>query len=263
MDMGLAGRHVFVAASSGGLGLATAIGFAREGADVVINGRDADRLEQARLAVDSAGTGKVLALVGDVSDPAVLDRVTTAALDAFGTIDVLVNNAGGPPPGPFDALDDSHWQTAVDLTLMSAVRLTRAFLPGMKAQRWGRVVNISSFGVKQPVPGLTLSNAIRMAVLGWSKTLSGQVAADGVLVNTICPGWTRTGRVDSLFAARAKAENRSVAEIEAQITANIPMGRLGTPEEFAKMAVFLGSEAASYMTGVAVQVDGGTVQGYM
>ncbi|RME65083.1 MAG: SDR family oxidoreductase [Alphaproteobacteria bacterium] len=257
MDLGLKGKAVIVMAGSQGLGLATARGFAREGARVTICARSADGLAKAAALI-----GDCLTVEADVTKADDIAGVIATAAQAHGDADVLVNNAGGPPPGAFQDLDDAAWAKAVDLTLMSAIRATRLVLPAMRAKGFGRIVNISSFGVKTPVPGLTLSNSIRMAVLGWAKTLANQVAKDGVTVNTVCPGWTRTDRVTSLLAARAKAEKRTPEAVEAEITATIPMGRMGTPEDVANMVVFLGSAAAGYVTGAAVQVDGGAVQAY-
>ncbi len=257
MDLGLKGKAVIVMAGSQGLGLATARGFAREGARVTICARSEDGLRQAAAAI-----GDCLALQADVTKAEDIARVVDSAAKAHGDADILVNNAGGPPPGLFVDLDDAAWAKAVDLTLMSAVRATRLVLPAMQAKGFGRIVNISSFGVKTPVPGLTLSNSVRMAVLGWAKTLANQVAKDGVTVNTVCPGWTRTDRVTALLGQRASNEGRAAAAIEAEIAASIPMGRMGTPDEIANMVVFLGSAAAGYVTGAAVQVDGGAVQAY-
>ncbi|AXU20914.1 SDR family oxidoreductase [Novosphingobium sp. ERN07] len=254
MDLGLKDRTVLVCAGSQGIGLATARGFHHEGARVAICARDPDQ-----LALAAAQMPGCLALVADLADPAQITGLADTVAAQFGPVDVLVNNAGGPPPGLFDTLDDARWEAATNLTLMSAVRMTRAVLPAMRARRWGRIVNISSFGVKQPVPNLTLSNSLRMAVLGWAKTLSQQVAADNVLVNTVCPGWTRTGRVEKLLGP-GDADGPSAAE--AAILADIPLGRFAEAEEIASLAVFLGSEVASYMTGTAIAVDGGVAKGY-
>ncbi|MBI1181766.1 MAG: SDR family oxidoreductase [Alphaproteobacteria bacterium] len=249
MDLGLGGRSALVMASTRGIGLATAQAYHREGANVTICGRDRAALDAAAATMPGAA-----AVAGDVTDPAALERIFAAATDAFGSPEILVVNAGGPPPGAFDSLDDAAWTKAVDMTLMSAIRAARLALPAMRERRWGRIVIVSSYGVKQPVPGLTLSNSVRMAVLGWAKTLARQVAGDNILVNTVCPGWTRTDRVRKLVSGDAAAE--------ARIEAGIPLGRMGEPGEIANLAVFLGSAAASYMTGTAVQVDGGLVEGY-
>lgn len=249
MDLGLSGRSVLVMAGTRGIGFAIARGFHGEGAAVTVCGRDS-----AALAMAAAALPGILTVQGDVTDADDLARVVTAATERFGAPEVLVVNAGGPHAGAFEALDDAAWHKAVDLTLMSALRATRLVLPAMRVRKWGRIVIVSSFGVKQPVPGLMLSNSVRMAVLGWAKTLARQVADDAILVNTLCPGWTRTDRVTRLLDGDTDAETR--------ITATIPLRRIGEAGEIANLAVFLGSEAASYMTGTTIQVDGGLVEGY-
>lgn len=257
MELKLENKNVLVTAGSKGIGLATASGFHKCGAKVTICGRSQDALDAAAALMPGC-----LALTGDVSRAEDIERVVAAATQEFGGIDILVNNAGGPPPGLFVDLSDEDWDKAVELTLKSVIRATRLVLPHMRAQKWGRIINISSTGVKQPVPGLTLSNSIRMAVLGWAKTLANQVAADNVLVNTVCPGFTQTDRIAQIFEQQSAASGKSIEEISATLAAQIPMQRIGQPEEIANLAVFLGSDAASYMTGTSIQVDGGSVQGF-
>jgi 3-oxoacyl-[acyl-carrier protein] reductase len=257
MKLGLEGRSVLVMAGSKGIGLASARAFHAAGARVTICARGEQALQTAAAAMPG-----VLAIRADATDPADITRVVAEATRTFGPVEVLVNNTGGPPAGLFEALDDAAWAAAVEGTLMSAIRVTRAVLPAMRAARWGRIVNISSSGVRQPVPGLTLSNSVRMAVLGWAKTLAGQAAADGILVNTVCPGWTLTDRVTQLLCDRSGASGRSEAELAAEIAADIPLGRMGRAEEVANLVLCLGSEAASYITGTAIPVDGGAVKGY-
>lgn len=252
MKLGLQGKSVLVTAGSQGIGFACARGFHDEGARVTISGRGNAALDKAAAMMPGCRT-----VPGDVTDPADIARMVEAA----GPVDILVNNAGGPPAGMFDQLGDEDWAKAFELTLMSAVRASRLVLPHMRAQRWGRIVTISSYGVKQPVPGLTLSNALRMAALGWAKTLARQVGPDNVTVNTVCPGWTRTARVESLVGQRAAAAGGADAALDA-IVRDIPLGRLGEPDEIANLVLFLGSEAASYITGTAIQADGGIVEGY-
>ncbi len=257
MKLGLENKTVLVMAGSKGIGLASAKGFLAAGARVAICGRSQDNLDAAAAQMPG-----VFAQAADVSKVQDVDQLMAAVAENLGGIDVLVNNAGGPPPGAFEELSDDDWAAAVQLTLMSVVRATRAVLPHMRAQKWGRIVNISSYGVKQPAPNLTLSNSIRMGVLGWAKTLSNQVAADNILVNTVCPGMTRTDRVTAILDAQSKATGKSTEELAAAITAQVPMGRIGEAEEIANLAVFFGSEASSYITGTAVQVDGGAAQSY-
>lgn len=257
MELNLENKTVLVTAGSKGIGLATALGFHNGGAKVAICGRSQDKLDAAAAQMPGC-----LALIGDVSKSQDIDRVVNAVTAEFGGVDVLVNNAGGPPPGLFEDLADEDWNKAIELTLMSVIRATRLVLPHMRSQKWGRIINISSSGVKQPVPGLTLSNSIRMAVLGWAKTLANQVAGDNVLVNTVCPGFTNTDRVTQILEQQSAASGKSTEEIAAAIATQIPMQRIGEPEEIANLAVFLGSEAASYITGTSIQVDGGSVQGF-
>lgn len=254
MELGLKDKVVLVTAGSQGIGLATAQGYHREGARVAICARNAENLAAAAATMPGC-----LALQADVSDADQIAAMTAEVAAKLGPVDVLVVNAGGPPPGLFADLDDDAWMAATNLTLMSAVRMTRAVLPAMREKRWGRIVVISSVGVKQPVPNLTLSNSIRMAVLGWAKTLAQQVAADNVLVNTVCPGFTRTARIAQLVGPSGP-DGPSPAETA--IASQIPLGRIAEAEEIAGLAVFLGSEVASYMTGTAIAVDGGAARGY-
>lgn len=262
MDLGIENKTALVAASSAGLGRATALGLAREGARVAICGRDTERLAEAETAIrDETGT-EVLAVCMDLSIAEDIDRFVREVLERFGAVDILVNNAGGPPPGLFWETDDQEWQKAFELTLMSSLRLTRAVLPIMRQQKWGRIINITSTTVKQPINELLLSNSLRLGVVGWAKTLSNQLAKEGILINNVCPGWNLTERVTRLTEARAANNSTSAAAEQAAIAADIPMGRLGTPEEFANLVVFLASERASYITGTTIQVDGGSVAGY-
>ena len=255
MDLKLENKSVLVTAGSKGIGLATARGFHKAGARVAICGRSQENLDAAVALMPDC-----IAFAGDVSNAEDIDRIVSSVSEKFGGIDILVNNAGGPPPGLFVDLDDSDWAKAVELTLMSVVRTTRLVLPHMQKQKWGRIINISSSGVKQPVPGLTLSNSIRMAVLGWAKTLANQVGPDNILVNTVCPGFTNTDRVTQILQSQSAATGKSTDEIAKGVAAQIPLRRIGEPDEIANLAVFLGSEAASYITGTAIQVDGGSVQ---
>lgn len=252
MNYDLRGKSVLVTAGSQGIGFACARGFSDEGARVTICGRGEEALAAAAALIPNC-----IAVQGDVTDPADIARVVAAA----GPIEVLINNAGGPPAGPLDQLTDEDWVKAFELTLMSAVRTTRLVLPHMRAKRWGRIITVSSFGVKQPVPGLTLSNSLRLATLGWAKTLSREVGGDNVTVNTVCPGWTETVRVTALLEQQADTPG-GVEEALASIVERIPLKRLGQPHEIANLVVFLASEAASYITGTAIQVDGGIVEGY-
>ncbi|WP_425155112.1 SDR family oxidoreductase [Candidatus Palauibacter sp.] len=257
MDFGIEDRVALVAASSQGLGRAVAEELAAEGTHLVMCARGEEALAEAVASADGRGPGEVLGIPVDLSEPAQVAALAEAALDRFGRVDILVNNAGGPPAGPFEAHDAAAWQAAVRLNLESALQLTRAVLPGMKERGWGRILNITSIAVKEPVDGLILSNSVRAAVTGFAKSLSNEVAAFGVTVNNVLPGFTRTARLDELAAVRAEAGGISTEEVEAGWNAAIPAGRLGEAREFAAVVAFLASERASYVTGVSVAVDGG------
>ena len=263
MELGLKGRVAIIAASSRGLGRACALELAAEGASVVICAREAQRLAATADDIRAATAASVLALTVDLTDAAQIQHLVQQAVDRYGRIDILVTNNGGPPAGFFNDFDDEAWLRAHLQTLLSAVRLIRAVLPTMQAQGWGRIINITSVSVKQPVGNLLLSNVYRPGVVGLAKTLSAQVAAQGITVNNVAPGYTRTDRVLELVQARAAAEGRQVEEILAETVAGCPMQRLGEPEELAALVAFLASERASYITGATIQVDGGYVQGLL
>jgi 3-oxoacyl-[acyl-carrier protein] reductase len=260
MDLGLRGRVAIVAAASKGLGRATAMELAAEGARVVICARNAETLADTRDAIVEATRAEVHAVEADVSTMEGIERVASAAERTFGAVDILVNNAGGPPSGPFESHDWARWEEAVNLTLRSAIELTRLVLPGMRERKWGRVLNVTSIAVKQPVDGLMLSNSIRSAVTGWARTLANEVARDGVTVNNILPGYTATDRVEQLNAATAAREGISAEEVRRRSEQQIPMRRLGDPREFAALAAFLVSDRASYITAQSIAVDGGWIR---
>jgi 3-oxoacyl-[acyl-carrier protein] reductase len=262
MDLGLKGKVVIVLASSAGLGKSTALGFVEEGAKVIITGRDAERLAKAKQEIVNKTRSDVDTYQMDVTKAEDIDKLVSYVVEKYGTVHVLVNNAGGPPPGVFWETDDDAWNKAYELTLMSSVRTSRAVLPFMRKQKWGRIINITSSTVKQPIDQLLLSNSLRLSVVGWAKTLSNQIANEGILINNVCPGWTTTERVEQLTEARAKNNQTSADQELEAIASTIPMGRLGTPEEFANLVVFLGSERASYITGVSIQIDGGSTAGF-
>jgi 3-oxoacyl-[acyl-carrier protein] reductase len=260
VETGLKGKSVLVAAASKGIGKASALGFLREGAKVTICARDAGVLLRARDELVAATGGGVVAVQADVTVPDQLAAVVDAARAAHGPIEVLVNNAGGPPTGHHNEITDEQWAQAFQQTLKSAVNLTELVLPEMQAAKWGRVINISSYSVKQPIDNLMLSNSLRLAVLGWAKTLANEVAAQGVLVNTVCPGWTDTDRVGGMLQHRSEVSGMSVDAVREGIAATIPLGRIARAEEVANAVVFLGSELASYITGTTILVDGGAAK---
>ncbi len=263
MDLGLRGKTALVAAASRGLGKAVALALAQEGANVVMFSRDAAAIAAAAREVQDAADGgaQVVGLAADATRLDDLERVVHRADERFGGVDVLYNNAGGPKPGMFDTLSDEDWQAAVELNLLSAIRLTRLCLPHMKANHWGRVITGTSSSVKQPLPTLMLSNSVRSATTAWSKTLADQVAADGITVNTVAPGRIDTERVRQIDADVAQRTGRSVDEVERDALKTVPMGRYGEPAEFGAVVAFLASEKASYVTGVTLLVDGGLFRG--
>jgi 3-oxoacyl-[acyl-carrier protein] reductase len=260
VDLALEGRVALVTAASKGLGRASATALAAEGARVMISSRSEEQLAATAAAIREATGGEVRHCAADVSRAEDLTRLLEQTEQELGGVDVLVNNAGGPRPGGFDALDDDAWQEAFELNLMSAIRLVRGVLPHMRQQRFGRIVTIASSSIKQPIENLMLSNTYRVALVGLSKSLATEVAPDGILVNTVGPGRIATDRVASLDANRAASAGTSVEQVRAQTEKGIPVGRYGTAEEFAKVVAFLGSGANTYLTGQALLVDGGMVR---
>ena len=260
MDLGLRGKVALVAASSRGLGRAVAIELASEGATLVMCARGADALMEAKAEVERASGSRVIAIAADLSEPADVERVVATGLHEFGRIDVLVTNTGGPPAGPFESHSPEVWHTALRQNLESVLNLTRAVLPGMKERQWGRIVNITSIAVKQPVDDLILSNSVRAAVTGFARTLANEVAPFGITVNNVMPGYTRTQRVEELTVRIAAARGSTAEEALEGWRREIPMRRLGEPRELAAMVAFLASERASYTTGASVAVDGGWIK---
>ena len=260
MDLGLQGRVAIVAAASKGLGKAVALGLAREGARVAIFSRDEGQIRAAGDEIARETGGEVLPLAADVTREEDLDRVVSATRERWGQVEILFNNAGGPPPGRFDDFGDEEWRRAFDLNLLSTIRLTRLVLPGMRERRWGRVLNSTSTSIKQPIDNLLLSNAIRSGVAAMGKTLSNEVAREGITVNTIAPGRILTDRLEQIDRATAGKLGIDVEEVRRRSEEQIPAGRYGRVEEFAAVAVFLASELAAYVNGQIIVVDGGMVR---
>jgi len=260
MDLGIEGRAALVAASSRGLGRAVAHELAAEGVDLVLNARGEERLRATRDAIAAESGVRVEAIAADLSVPEEVDRLVTGAIDRLGRIDILVTNSGGPPAGPFESHDLDAWRAAYRNNLESAIGLARGVLPGMKERGWGRILNVTSIAVKQPVDGLILSNSVRAAVTGFARTLASEVAPHGITVNNLMPGYTRTARLEELAERRAEAEGVSAGEVLAAWEEEIPAGRLAEPREFAALAAFLASERAGYVTATSVPVDGGWIR---
>ena len=261
MDLGLTNRVAIVAASSQGLGKAVALALAQEGAKVALCARHEAALATTAEEIRRATGAEVLAQATDVTQYDQVHRFVAATTERFGRVDICVANAGGPPSKPFSGTTLEDWEAGVKLNLMSTVYFARDVLPLMQSRKWGRFIAITSVAVKQPIEGLILSNAVRSAVSGLVKTLSNEYAKDNVLVNNICPGYTLTARLDELASTLAAAEGTARERIHERWNRQIPMLRLGTPEEFANVVAFLASERASYVTGISIAVDGGLVKG--
>jgi len=261
MDLGLKGRGVIVAASSEGIGRATAELFAREGAQVAMCARTEDKLRAAADEIRGATGAEVYAERTDVTDGAAVQRFVENVAKQFGRIDVCVANAGGPPAKNFLSIQSDEWRRAVDMNFMSVIHLAKAVIPYMQRHRWGRIITITSVSVRQPVDELIMSNSVRPAVMGLVKSLSNDFGKDGILVNNVAPGYTATERLKELSSVRALATGTTSQAVDEQLAADTPVRRLGQPNEIADAIVWLASERASYITGQTLVVDGGRYKG--
>jgi 3-oxoacyl-[acyl-carrier protein] reductase len=260
MDLQLKEKRALVTGASRGLAFATALTLAREGCMVAVNSRDTAKIKAAAEKIARETGMQTIGLAGDVSEVGVADQVVGQAVRALGGLDILITNAGGPPAGSFETFDEKTWQKAVDMSFMSHVRLIRAALPHLRKSSAASVLTISSYVVKEPIPNLVLSNSIRAATVGLTKSLALDLGNEGIRFNSIMPGWTMTERVIDLMAFRAKNNYSTVEEEIKKLTAEIPLGRVGEPQEFANVAAFLVSPAASFIHGVALPVDGGIIK---
>ena len=262
MNLNLKNKNAIVCASSQGLGKAAALDLAEEGVNLAICSRDQDKINKVKEEIHQKINSeiKVIALKVDLDSPDEIQAFYKQVENDLGSVDILVNNNGGPPPSTFEQLSDDDWQKAFNSTMMSCLRLSKLVIPNMKKNAWGRIINISSVSVKTPVNGLFLSNSLRMGVLGWAKALSDELAPHGITVNTVCPGYTRTERVEAILETQSNSSGLKKEDIEKSIAENIPMKRVGEAEDLAGLITFLASEKADYMTGLAIQVDGGSAR---
>jgi 3-oxoacyl-[acyl-carrier protein] reductase len=258
MDLGLQGKVALVLGAGGGLGSAIAKTLASEGVRVALADIDAAALDRVVAEIKQGG-GDAMAAAFDLADRAAMDARVSAIEAAFGTIDILVNNTGGPPPTPAAGQDPELWSRSFEQMVLSVITLTDRVLPGMRARKWGRIVTSTSSGVVSPIPNLGISNALRLSLVGWSKTLAREVGRDGITANIVLPGRVATSRIRFLDEQKAKRESRSVEDVSAESTASIPAGRYGEPQEYADVVAFLASTRASYVNGSVIRVDGGLI----
>ena len=261
MDLGLKEKRALVTGSSRGLGYAAAELLAKEGCRVAINGRDEGRIKASAEKMQKDTGTQVIGLAGDASEASTPEKLIQQTVKAFGGLDILITNTSGPVSGSIEVLDEAAWQKGIDLCLMAHVRLIKAALPHLRKSDAPSVLTVTSYSVKQPIPNLLISNSVRAATVGLTKSLALELGREGIRLNSVLPGWTATERVGEIMEARAKNNNSTVEAEFARQVAEIPLGRMARPEEFANAAVFLVSPAASYITGVMLNVDGGVVKG--
>ncbi|NDI33535.1 SDR family oxidoreductase [Chengkuizengella sediminis] len=263
MDLNLKGKSVVITAGSKGLGKATALEFAKEGAHVIISSRNEEELAKTKHEIEKeTGNKNVHFLVCDITKVDDIKQMVNEAVERFGMVDVLINNAGGPPTGTFDQMTDEDWLYAFELNLLSFIRTIREVLPYMKKQQHGHIINFASSSIKQPIDNLILSNTFRTGIVGLAKSLSQELASDNILINTVGPGRISTDRLAQLDGIRAEKQGKTIEEIKLETEATIPLGRYGEPSEFAKMVVFLASGANTYVTGQSFVIDGGMVKAF-
>jgi 3-oxoacyl-[acyl-carrier protein] reductase len=263
MDLGIQGRVAIVAGGSQGLGKAVAMQLSREGVKVAIGALDDPELPRAVEDIYAATGGEIFGIPVDVTIAEQARNFIRKAVEHYGTVDILVNNAGGPPAKTFLEINDDLWYLGVRLNLMSTIIMTREAVPVMMEKRWGRIINMTSISVKQPIDGLILSNTVRSGVIGLAKTLSNELASYKITVNNVCPGYTMTERVRSLAKVTAEKQGTTAEAVIKGWESQVPMGRMGSPEEFAALVAFLASEQAGYITGASIQIDGGYYKGVM
>jgi 3-oxoacyl-[acyl-carrier protein] reductase len=263
MDLGLKGKVAFVAGGSQGLGKAVAMELCREGARVAICALDDPELPKAVEEIRQATAEEIIGIPADLSNAEQARGFIRKGMEYFGTVDILVNNAGGPPDRTFLEVGDDQWDLGIRLNLMSTIIMTREVVPSLMEKRWGRIINMTSISVKQPIDGLILSNTVRSGVIGFAKTLSNELAPYNVTVNNVCPGYTMTERVRKLAIDVAQKRGSTPEAVIKGWESLIPMGRLGTPEEFAALVTFLASERSGFITGASIQIDGGYYKGIM
>jgi len=261
MDLEIKDKIALVTAASNGLGKAVATQLASEGAKVIICSRNLESLQKAQSEIEKKTNIQVSIISCDVTDEKQVKQMINSVIQEFGTIDILVTNAGGPPAGGFIDFNIEDYRKAVELNLLSTISLCQRVVPLMQKQKWGRIVMMTSVSVKQPIDNLILSNTARAGVIGFMKSLSNEVAKDGITVNSICPGYTKTQRVEKLAKAFMDSGKGSIKDFYKKLEADIPMKRIGSPEEFAQSVAFLVSEGAGYITGVSLKVDGGFAKG--
>ncbi|CAG9620616.1 SDR family oxidoreductase [Sutcliffiella rhizosphaerae] len=259
MELNLTGKTALVLASSQGLGKAIATSFVKEGVNVVLASRNDEKLQSVQEELLSLNNGNVSYIQTDITDPIQVKEAVQHTVETFGQLDILINNAGGPPAGTFEQITDEQWQQAFELNLLSYIRTIREALPHLK-KNGGKIINIASSSIKEPIPGLLLSNTFRTGIVGLTKTLSSELANDNILINTVAPGRIATDRVAFLDEVNAEKQGITKEEMEEKVKSGIPLGRYGKPEEFANIVTFLVSDANTYMTGSSFLVDGGMIK---